>query len=163
MNLLKKLSVGMARIGCAGLRNASEQNKDNLDYVKAVVKVQGARSFQFASDRIRSDAKTILEMIELTPEILDYIKKDIFDRSNGVGNAEKVDAVLFALKCLEIDADSYVYLSEELQVRLSNLIQNNNVYKGKLFGNVCEFNLNEFKKNEELMFLFDYLKIASRF
>ena len=158
MNLLNKLSVGMARIGCVGLRNASEQNKDNLDYVKAVVSVQGARSFQFASDRIRSDAKSILEMVEFNPEILCYIKKDIFDRSNGLTETEKVDNVLFALKCMELNVDSFAYLPEEIQVKLVNVFKTKNIYMGKLLGEIYSFNLDDFRKDEELMFLLDYVE-----
>ena len=160
MNLLNKLSVAMARAGLSGLRNASEKHKDNLNYVKAVVKGQGPRSFQFASDWIRSDAQSLLEMVEINPEILNHAKDKIFDRyvkDKGIVE-EEVDYNLFALKCLDVDASCMAYFSEDLQNKIIKILNEQEKYEGKFSGKPCVIDLNNLKTKEEMMFVIHYLK-----
>lgn len=157
MNLLNKLSVGMARIGCAGLRNASKQNKDNLDYVKAVVYAQGARSFQFASDFVRSDANDLIEMVEIDPEILNYKSDIVYDRyidSIILVEDEVVDPIVFALKCVLKDNISLYYLDKDIQDKVISLIQSNKIYQSTFNGKPFTFKAENFSKE---LYMFDLI------
>jgi len=160
MNLLDKLSVTLARIGCAGLRNASEEHKDNLAYVKAVVKSQGARSFQFASDYIKSDVESLLEMVDVNPEILNHTAEIIYDRyvKDMEIVEEEVDYNLFALKCLQISVDALVYFEDEIRDRVINILKNENKYEGNLLGKPCSIDIKKLRANNDLMFIIGYLE-----
>lgn len=150
MGLVNKLSLLMAKMGCAGLRNASEENKDDLRYVKAVVKAQGPRSFQFASDYIRSDAQSLIEMVGFNPEILSFAKGEIYDRycvDMAIIEDELVDEVVFALKCLGVDENSFVYFKADLQLKIIELLNTNNTYEGKFAGKPCVIDLTNLKQN----------------
>lgn len=163
MGLVNKMSLLMAKIGCAGLRNTSENNKNNLEYVKAVVKNQGPRSFQFASDYIRSDATSILKMVDVNSAILNYTKDVILDRYVDANNEVKeneVDMLLFAVKCLEVDVNSLVYFNEDLQEKVIEVLKSDNFVKGKFAGVPCVINIETLKKNEELTELIEFVSIA---
>ena len=163
MGLVNRLSLLMAKMGCAGLRNTSEENKDNLKYVKAVVKAQGPRSFQFASDYIRSDAESLIEMVGINPEIIRFSKKQIYDRyceDMSIVENEIVDELIFALKCLEIDENAFIYFNEKLQLKLANILKTKQSYEGKFAGKPCVIDLKQLTSNENLMFLINCLETS---
>jgi len=155
MNLLNKLSVAMARIGLSGLRCTSEEHKDDLCYVKAVVKSQGPKSFQFASDYIRSDARSLIEMVAVNSEILRYAKSEVYDRyvkDMEIIENELVDELTFALMCLESSVNSIVYFNTELQNKVVETIKVQDVYEGRFAGKTCSIYLKKLKENEDLWF-----------
>jgi len=166
MSLLNKLSIAMARIGCSGLRNASEQHKDDLNYVKAVIKAQGPRSFQFASDYIRSDAKSLIEMVAVNSEILRYTKAEIYDRyvkDIEIVEDELVDELTFALKCLKVNVNSIIYFDQKLQNKVVEAIQNQDVYNGKFAGKPCAIDLTNLKTDKDLWYTIDCINSHNDF
>lgn len=152
MSLLNKISLAMAKVGCAGLRNASEGNKNNLKYVKAVIKNQGPRSFQFASDYIRSDAQSILELVKVNSEILRFTSEKIIDRFRVGAHTSKreVDYIIFAFKCLEKDVNSLLYFEKCLQKTVIQILKTENLVEGEFAGEYCELDLSNLKKDEYL-------------
>lgn len=159
MNLLNKLSLGMAKIGCAGLRNASEYNKNNLAYVKAVVKAQGPRSFQFASDYIRSDSKSILEVVPVNSSILEFTKDKIFDRYYKQDNLieKETDYLLFAFKCIEIDKNSILYFDEELQDEIIQTLKTKDFVVGEYEGYKTVVDIEVIKNSKEMLDLVEWI------
>ena len=152
MNLLSTLSVTLANIGCADMHYASEANKDNLRYVKAVIKHQGARVFQFASDRIRSDAKSILKLVDFNPETIRFSKKIIMDRytKDNHKQEKEVDYLIFAFKCLESHVSSLLYFDCDLQDKVIEALETKEKIEGEFEGVPCTIYLREFKQNQEL-------------
>ena len=152
MGLINKMSLAMAIIGCAGLRNASEENKNNLRYVKAVVKNQGPRSFQFASDYIKSDAQSILEMVKVNSGILKFTSDKIIDRF-CVGryiSKREVDYVIFAFKCLEVDIYSLLYFEDCLKKTVIEILKTQDFVEGEFAGKPCCIDLKSLKQDDEL-------------
>ena len=164
MGLINKMSLAMAIIGCAGLRNASEENKNNLRYVKAVVKNQGPRSFQFASDYIKSDAQSILEMVKVNSEILKFTSDKIIDRF-CVGqyiSKREVDYIIFAFKCLEKDVNSLLYFEKCLQKTVIQILKTENLVEGEFAGEYCELDLSNLKKDEYLEDVIDAIEMIEK-
>ena len=164
MGLVNKLSLLMAKMGCAGLRNASEEDKDNLRYVKAVVKAQGPRSFQFASDFIRSDAESLLEMVTVNSEILHFAKNKIYDRyvKDMVIEEKEVDKLIFAFKCLEKDTNSLLYFDKCLQKTVVQTLKTKECVEGEFAGKHCKIDLINLKQDENLNEVIEAIKIIDR-
>ena len=151
MNLLNKLSIVMAKLGCAGLRNASDDQKNNLKYVKAVVKSQGARSFQFASDFIRSDVKCLVEMVDVNPEIIRFAI-----------NSKELNSLMFAFKCMEKDVDALVYFNNDLQNKIIETLKTQDVIEGEFAGEVCVVDLAPLKADEDLRNIIEVIEELQR-
>ena len=131
-----KIRFRMAKMGLLDVKHAGKDLQDNLDFVKIVVGIYGAEELQHASQRLRSDANAILDLVAIEPEVLAYIEDIVYDRYLD-GNhfaEEEVDKVFFGLMSVYKNDLSLAYMDKNVKDQVINIIQNHKVVSGKLNG-----------------------------
>ena len=106
-NLFKNL---LARYGRISLSKLDDEKCDDLEIVSRCVKNFGPGQFMYASDWLKSDADSILRLIEIEPAIINYCADVVYDRyvdQDFVVKEEEVDAIAFASKC--VHASEYAF------------------------------------------------------
>ena len=150
MSLFDKIRFRLAKMGLLSLENAGRDLQMDLDFIKICVKKKGASQFAFAGDWIKSDMKSILELVKINYLVLLYCGKTIYDRYSsepGLMDVEKMDGIVFAIKCCESDELSFSYLSTDLQDKYYDLYKNKEIYKGRYQGKNFVYDFNKTKCN----------------
>jgi len=131
-----KIRFRMAKIGLLDVKHAGKELQDNLDFVKIVVGVYGAEEFKHASQRLRSDANAILELVVIDPEILSYIADEIYDRYYDDCDLveEEVDKVFLGLMSIYKNDLALAYMDKGIKEKVINTIETRKVVPGKLNG-----------------------------
>ena len=67
MSMVEKVALSIKN---RNLEKATEKQKDRESFVYECVKTRGVEQFKMASDRLKSDAKFVMDMLAICPECL---------------------------------------------------------------------------------------------
>lgn len=147
MGFVKSLQLKMAKIGLKSMRNANEDLRDSEEFVKSCINAKGVKEFKLASDRLKSDAEFILTIVKNHPEILQYCAKDIYDRYVDVSfivvEDQLVDEMIFAIKCLNENIESFKYLPRSIAYKYYRASKNGETVVGNYHGKQESYTLNK--------------------
>ena len=66
MGLLYKLQLRLAKFGVKSLKDSNDKLRDSEQFVQTCIETYGEDQFQFASERLRSDAEFILKSLKFS-------------------------------------------------------------------------------------------------
>lgn len=123
MKLTKEFQSKMLEMGMLHLKNAPEKMQDDEVFVLKAIAKHGAGEFEFASKRIKSEARIILTLVKTNPDILKFISRPIFQRYIDENNntiEEKVN--YFSVLCVDINDQCIQYLPKYLAIEFYKFI-----------------------------------------
>jgi len=91
-----------------------ESKKDNEIFMYSYVKKYGINGFKKASNRLKSDAKFVLDLVKVCPECLLECEDVLFDRFEKDGEMVEmpIERNIFNAMCCENNVDAFKYMKK---------------------------------------------------
>ena len=123
--MLKKLFAKLRKEEVK-LEKANDAQKDIELYVARCISKYGAQELANASDRIKSDAKFILDLVKVYPDCLVACAPVLFDRYEVDGEKVEVpvNEMLFAALCCERNSECFKYIKSNVAKEYLKAVEN---------------------------------------
>ena len=134
------------------MEKATAEERDQEVFVKKCIKANGADEFKLASERLKSDAVFILDLVATCPEIIKHCEEVVIDNTT---TNQPVDEMLFVYLCCKKNMDCFKYFSNQTAKKYMDLLQSGEKINGKFNGKELSVNLGG---DEDYIDLLKYVK-----
>lgn len=137
---------------------------DDEKFVLRSIAKNGVMELTKASERLKSDAKFILGLVEVHPECLNVCANILFDRyeENGKLVEKEVDRRLFVALCCEKNVDAFKYFKNEDANAYLESVKQGETIVGNFQGEGCQIELSSDEDYIDLLKYIRYGYIKSR-
>ncbi len=118
MKVTKSFQEKMLELGVLHLKNSSKKMQDNESFVMKAIEKHGISEFQFASDRLRSEARILLRLADKYPEVVKYANYPVYQRYIGT-MGEEIGEVLehIAVFLMDMNEETFKYMPTQMAVK----------------------------------------------
>ncbi len=150
----------LAEIGVKSLKNSNDNLKDSEQFVETCINIYGEEEFQFASERLRSDAEFILKFVKKHPKILKFCQPKIYDsyiEDDFIIVEEPMDELLFATKCCNENIEAFRYLPQSAALKYYRAVKSGVEVVGEYHGKEESYKL---RNDKEFLHGIEFLRFG---